>query len=90
MGMVNPFDNQELLKNLCDSKINLVSMEFVPRITRAQKMDVLSSQANLAGYTAVIEASSFIKRHADDDIAAGPLSRREFSLLGLVWLAFKQ
>ena len=60
MGMVNPFDNQELLKNLCDSNINLVSMEFVPRITRAQKMDVLSSQANLAGYVAVIESSSLL------------------------------
>ena len=51
---------QELLKNLCDSNINLVSMEFVPRITRAQKMDVLSSQANLAGYVAVIESSSLL------------------------------
>jgi len=60
MGMVNPFDNQELLKNLCDLNINLVSMEFVPRITRAQKMDVLSSQANLAGYVAVIESSSLL------------------------------
>ena len=61
MGMVNPFDNQELLKNLCDLNINLVSMEFVPRITRAQKMDVLSSQANLAGYVAVIEAAKHLK-----------------------------
>ena len=60
MGMVNPFDNQELLKSLSDSNINLVSMEFVPRITRAQKMDVLSSQANLAGYVAVIESSSLL------------------------------
>ena len=60
MGMVNPFDNQELLKKLSDSNINLVSMEFVPRITRAQKMDVLSSQANLAGYVAVIESSSLL------------------------------
>ena len=60
MGMVNPFDNQELLKSLRDSNVNLVSMEFVPRITRAQKMDVLSSQANLAGYVAVIESSSLL------------------------------
>ena len=57
---MNPFDNLELLKKLSDSNINLVSMEFVPRITRAQKMDVLSSQANLAGYVAVIESSSLL------------------------------
>ena len=60
LGMVNPFNNQELI-NLCSkSKINLVSMEFIPRITRAQKMDVLSSQANLAGYVAVIESAKHL------------------------------
>ena len=55
LGMVNPFNNQELINQCSKLKINLVSMEFIPRITRAQKMDVLSSQANLAGYVAVIE-----------------------------------
>ena len=60
MGMVNPFENQDLLKTFSESNINLVSMEFVPRITRAQKMDVLSSQANLAGYVAVIESSALL------------------------------
>ena len=60
LGMVNPFNNQELI-NLCSKlKINLVSMEFIPRITRAQKMDVLSSQANLAGYVAVIESAKYL------------------------------
>ena len=59
-GMINPFSNQELIDTCCKSKVNLVSMEFIPRITRAQKMDVLSSQANLAGYVAVIEAAKHL------------------------------
>jgi NAD(P) transhydrogenase subunit alpha len=42
------------------AKLNAVSMEFIPRITRAQKMDVLSSQANLAGYAAVLEAAQHL------------------------------
>ena len=48
IGMVNPFSNQELINTCAEKNINLISMEFIPRITRAQKMDVLSSQANLA------------------------------------------
>ena len=54
LGMLNPFHAVDELKALNQSKINVVSMEFIPRITRAQKMDVLSSQANLAGYAAVL------------------------------------
>lgn len=57
LGMVNPFNNKKLISLCAELKINLVSMEFIPRITRAQKMDVLSSQANLAGYVAVIESA---------------------------------
>ena len=60
LGMINPFNNQELIESCAKSKINLVSMEFIPRITRAQKMDVLSSQANLAGYVAVIESAKHL------------------------------
>jgi len=60
IGTVNPFENLETIKKFANKKINLVSMEFVPRITRAQKMDVLSSQANLAGYVAVLEASNLL------------------------------
>ncbi|RZO24044.1 MAG: NAD(P)(+) transhydrogenase (Re/Si-specific) subunit alpha, partial [SAR86 cluster bacterium] len=57
LGMLNPFYAVDELKALNQSRINVVSMEFIPRITRAQKMDVLSSQANLAGYAAVLEAA---------------------------------
>ena len=60
LGMVNPFYAIEEMKALNNSKINVVSMEFIPRITRAQKMDVLSSQANLAGYAAVLEAAQYL------------------------------
>jgi len=58
IGIVSPFANKEFIQGCANKEINLVSMEFVPRITRAQKMDVLSSQANLAGYVAVLSASS--------------------------------
>ena len=60
LGMVNPFNNHSLIESCANFKINLVSMEFIPRITRAQKMDVLSSQANLAGYVAVIESAKHL------------------------------
>ena len=56
LGMLNPNNNKELLVNLLKKKINSFSLELLPRITRAQSMDVLSSQANLAGYRAVIES----------------------------------
>ena len=60
LGMVNPFYAGDELRALNNSRINIVSMEFIPRITRAQKMDVLSSQANLAGYAAVLEAAQHL------------------------------
>ena len=56
IGVMNPYDNKEKLRNLIKSKINIFSLELLPRITRAQSMDILSSQANLAGYKAVIES----------------------------------
>jgi NAD(P) transhydrogenase subunit alpha len=56
IGSLNAFSNEEKLKNLKLKKINCFSLELLPRITRAQSMDILSSQANLAGYKAVIEA----------------------------------
>ena len=62
IGILNPYNNKEKLENLAKKKINLFSLELLPRITRAQSMDILSSQANLAGYKAVIESfASFEK-----------------------------
>ena len=56
IGVLNPYDNKTKLEILAKKKINLFSLEKLPRITRAQSMDILSSQANLAGYKAVVES----------------------------------
>jgi NAD(P) transhydrogenase subunit alpha len=55
---LNPYDDKKTLKALCDAGVTGFAMEFMPRITRAQSMDILSSQSNLAGYKAVIDATS--------------------------------
>ena len=62
IGVLNPFLNKEKLDNLSKRKINNFSLELLPRITRAQSMDILSSQANLAGYKAVVEAFAFFEK----------------------------
>ena len=56
VGVLNPFENEQKLKDLSKKKVNIFSLELLPRITRAQSMDILSSQANLAGYKAVVES----------------------------------
>jgi len=62
IGSLNAFSNKEKLENLKSKKINCFALELLPRITRAQSMDILSSQANLAGYKAVIEAFQIFER----------------------------
>ena len=57
IGFLDPFKEREALRSLADRGITVVSMEMIPRSTRAQKMDALSSQASLAGYVTVIQAS---------------------------------
>ena len=61
-AMVNPFDDRAGLDALASSGASLFSMEFMPRISRAQSMDVLSSQANLAGYKAVVDAAAMFEQ----------------------------
>ena len=56
IGMLNPTKNQIKLKNILKKKIYTFSLELLPRITRAQSMDVLSSQSNLAGYRSVVDS----------------------------------
>ena len=56
IGVFNTYSNKEKINLLLKKKINIFSLDLLPRITRAQSMDVLSSQANLAGYKAVIES----------------------------------
>ena len=53
---LNPYDNKDKINDLVKKNINTFSLELLPRITRAQSMDILSSQANLAGYKAVVES----------------------------------
>ncbi len=62
IGVLNPYENKNKLDELAKKKINLFSLELLPRITRAQSMDILSSQANLAGYKAVIESFSAFEK----------------------------
>jgi NAD(P) transhydrogenase subunit alpha len=57
VGLINPFQERALMDRMAKAGVTSFAMEFVPRITRAQVMDALSSQANLAGYRAVIEAA---------------------------------
>ena len=57
VGILSPYQEKDLVKAYAGQGITAIAMELVPRITRAQTMDVLSSQANLAGYRAVLEAS---------------------------------
>ena len=56
IGQFDPYSNKEIINKLLKKNINIFSLNLLPRITRAQSMDVLSSQANLAGYRAVIES----------------------------------
>jgi NAD(P) transhydrogenase subunit alpha len=58
IAIMDPYGQEAALKALADAQVSAFSMELMPRITRAQVMDVLSSQANLAGYRAVIDATA--------------------------------
>ncbi len=62
VALMDPYGNEEALKRMADAGLMAFSLELIPRITRAQVMDVLSSQANLAGYRAVIEAAQAFHR----------------------------
>ena len=57
LGLLDPFRNRSLIQTLAEGGVSAVSLEMIPRSTLAQKMDVLSSQANLAGYAAVLAAA---------------------------------
>ena len=67
IAIMDPYGNEAALKTIADAGVSAFAMELMPRITRAQAMDVLSSQANLAGYRAVIEAAEAFGRALSDD-----------------------
>lgn len=62
VGLLAPFDQRSQVDAYAERRIDAFAMEFVPRITRAQSMDALSSQSNLAGYRAVLDAAAEFRR----------------------------
>ncbi len=83
IGVLNPYLNSEKIKKLSDKNINCFSLELLPRITRAQSMDILSSQANLAGYKAVIDSFyQFTKAIPMMMTAAGTISAAKVLVVG--------
>ncbi|MBD1165265.1 NAD(P) transhydrogenase subunit alpha [Pelagibacterales bacterium SAG-MED10] len=83
IGVLNPYDNKDRISNLVKKKINTFSLELLPRITRAQSMDILSSQANLAGYKAVVESfANFEKAIPMMMTAAGTIPAAKVLIVG--------
>ncbi len=78
-----PAQNPELVKKLSEKKINVMAMDMVPRISRAQSMDALSSMANISGYRAVIEAAHAFGRFFTGQItAAGKVPPAKVMVIG--------
>ncbi len=83
IGLLVDEQTPEVLKKYNEQKINSFALEYLPRITRAQSMDVLSSQSNLAGYKAVIEAVNYYGRVVPMMVtAAGTIRPAKFLILG--------
>ena len=83
IGNFNSSSNKELITNISNKKINVFSMELLPRITRAQSMDILSSQANLAGYKAVVDSFAMFKKAIPMMMtAAGTISAAKVLVVG--------
>ena len=83
IGVFNAHNNQEKINILVKNNINVFSLELLPRITRAQSMDILSSQSNLAGYKAVIESfANFEKAIPMMMTAAGTIPAAKVLVVG--------
>jgi len=83
IGQFDPLLDKEIINKLIKKKINIFSLNLLPRITRAQSMDVLSSQANLAGYKAVIDSvSEFEKAIPMMMTAAGTVAPAKVLVIG--------
>ena len=83
VGQFDPLESKETLNKLIKKKVNIFSLNLLPRITRAQTMDVLSSQANLAGYRAVIESvEEFDKAIPMMMTAAGTITPAKIMVIG--------
>ncbi|MEJ1364450.1 MAG: Re/Si-specific NAD(P)(+) transhydrogenase subunit alpha [Candidatus Sedimenticola sp. (ex Thyasira tokunagai)] len=83
ISFIWPAQNEELLERLKARKATIMAMDSVPRISRAQKLDALSSMANIAGYRAVVEAASQFGRFFTGQItAAGKVPPAKFMVIG--------
>lgn len=83
LAALNPYFNKELVKQLAEAKITSFSMELVPRITRAQAMDILSSMATISGYKAVLDAAYNLPRFFPMFMtAAGTIKPAKVLILG--------
>ena len=83
IGMLNPSKNKNQINEIIEKKIKVFSLELLPRITRAQSMDVLSSQSNLAGYRAVIDSvAEFEKAVPMMMTAAGTIPAAKVLVIG--------
>ena len=83
IGFLWPAQNPELLERLAESGVSAISMDAVPRISRAQKLDALSSMANVAGYRAVIEGAHHFGRFLGGQItAAGRVHPAKIMIIG--------
>ena len=83
IGNFNSLLNKEAINKISNKKISVFSMELLPRITRAQSMDILSSQANLAGYKAVVDSFSLFKKAIPMMMtAAGTISAAKVLVVG--------
>ena len=84
ISFLDPFNENQLIEELKNKSISSISMELIPRTTRAQKMDALSSQANLAGYSAVIIASDLLEKALPMMMtAAGTISPSKVFVVGV-------
>ena len=83
IGNFSSNNNKEAIQKISEKKISIFSMELLPRITRAQSMDILSSQANLAGYKAVIDSFALFKKAIPMMMtAAGTISAAKVLVVG--------
>ena len=83
VGVLNPYENEKKLKDISSKNCNCFSLELLPRITRAQSMDILSSQANLAGYKAVVDSFAFFQKAIPMMMtAAGTISAAKVLVVG--------
>ena len=83
IGVLNPHNNESKLKELISKNVNCFSLDLLPRITRAQSMDILSSQANLAGYKAVVDSFSYFQKAIPMMMtAAGTISAAKVLVVG--------